>query len=354
MAAPARLWRIRSIYLDRIGSAAARFRDVRLDLTGRDGAPLDTILWMRNGGGKSTLIALLCALIRPDRRDFLATATTGRHLEDCILGADTAHVVVEWIDPAGQRLVTGGVYEWADKAQPADPNASHERLRQAWYAFTPSGDVQLPFDADLKDFVRAVEGLPHETEPVVTTKQERWTQALQDRGLDPGLFTAILKINATEGGIEHHFKFKTADEFVQYLLALVTEPTSAGKVAGILRTTRDRLARQPRLRAEIAFCDEAVALLAALEQARAALAGAEAAAGAARDDAATLAASLTAAVQLALAAAESDAGAAEEAQDSVRQEATRAEQLDAEVRHYRRRAAELALADAEATATETG
>ncbi|WP_433612684.1 hypothetical protein ACQP2P_02010 [Dactylosporangium sp. CA-139114] len=354
MAAPARLWRIRRIYLDRIGSPAARFREVWLDLTGRDGAPLDTILWMRNGGGKSTLIALLCALIRPDRRDFLATGTTGRHLEDCILGSDTAHVVVEWIDPAGQRLVTGGVYEWADRAQPSDPNGSHERLRQTWYAFTPAAGVeleQLPYDsAELKDFAKAVEGLAYETEPIVTTKQERWAQALQDRGLDPGLFTAILKINATEGGIEHHFRFKTADEFVQYLLTLVTEPTSAGKVAAILRTTRDRLARQPRLRAEVAFCDEATTLLTDLAAARDTLVDAELAARAARLDAAGLAGALSAAVQSAATAAERHDAHAEEAHAAVQRAAAEAATLDEHIRHYRYRAAELTHEHAAAAA----
>jgi hypothetical protein len=295
MPAPARLWQIRRIYLDRVGSPAARFRDVWLDLTGRDGRPLDTILWMRNGGGKSTLIALVCALIRPDRRDFLATATTGRHLEDCILGADTGHVVVEWTDPAGRRLVTGAVYEWTDRVQPADPNAGHDRLKQSWYAFTPGPEVEsLPFaGADLKEFVRAVEALPAAAEAVVTTKQDRWAQALHDRGLDPGLFTAILRINASEGGIEHHFKFKTSDDFVQYLLSLVTEPTSATKVAAILRGTRERLARQPRLRAEVAFCDEAVDLLDVLDRARAAGTAAATEAGASRQAALRLVAAFT-------------------------------------------------------------
>nr|BFE63941.1 hypothetical protein GCM10020063_084670 [Dactylosporangium thailandense] len=323
-------------------------------MTGRDGAPLDTILWMRNGGGKSTLIALLCALIRPDRRDFLATGTTGRHLEDCILGSDTAHVVVEWIDPAGQRLVTGGVYEWADRAQPSDPNGSHERLRQTWYAFTPAAGVeleQLPYDsAELKDFAKAVEGLAYETEPIVTTKQERWAQALQDRGLDPGLFTAILKINATEGGIEHHFRFKTADEFVQYLLTLVTEPTSAGKVAAILRTTRDRLARQPRLRAEVAFCDEATTLLTDLATARDTLVDAELAARAARLDAAGLAGALSAAVQSAATAAERHDAHAEEAHAAVQRAAAESATLDEHVRHYRYRAADLTHEHAAAAA----
>jgi len=347
MAAPARLWQIRRIYLDRVGSPAARFRAVWLDLTGRDGAPLDTILWMRNGGGKSTLIALLCALIRPDRRDFLATATTGRHLEDCILGADTGHVVVEWTDPDGQRLVTGAVYEWTDRAQPADPNAAHERLRQSWYTFTPSSGTEgveiehLPFTGlggvptDLRDFVRVIESLPPACLAVATAKQDRWAQALQDRGLDPGLFTAILKINATEGGIEHHFKFKTSDDFVQYLLGLVSEPTSAGKVATILRGTRDRLARQPRLRAEVAFCDEAAGLLTDLGKAREALTAAEAQAADERTATTRLAAALTSAASLATTGSATATASAARADEQVVSLAAQAAALDSQVRELR-------------------
>ncbi|MET7418664.1 hypothetical protein [Dactylosporangium sp. NPDC005555] len=324
MPAPARLWQMRRVYLDRVGSPAARFRDVWLDLTGRDGRPLDTILWMRNGGGKSTLIALVCALIRPDRRDFLATATTGRHLEDCVLGADTGHVVVEWTDPTGRRLVTGAVYEWTDRVQPADPNAGHDRLKQSWYAYTPGPGPEiesLPFSgADFKEFVRAVEALPATAEPVITTKQDRWAQALHDRGLDPGLFTAILRINASEGGIEHHFKFKTSDDFVQYLLSLVTEPTSATKVAAILRGTRERLARQPRLRAEVAFCDEAVDLLAVLDRSRAAVTAATTGAATTRGSALRLTAAFTGAAAHATeqaAAHAAEAGTAAAAADAA-------------------------------------
>jgi hypothetical protein len=375
MAAPARLWKIRRIYLDHIGSPAARFRDVWIEFTNKAGAPLDTILWMRNGGGKSTLIALLCALIRPDRRDFLATATTGRHLEDGVLGADTAHVVVEWVDPSGRRLVTGAVYEWADRIQPADPNAAHDRLRQNWYAFTPDGaDVEiehLPFRAfggavaklptDLKDFAKAIEALPSDAEPFVTGKQDRWADALTDRGLDPGLFSAILKINATEGGIEHHFKFKTPDDFVQYLLSLVSDPTSAGKVAAILKATRERLARQPRLRAEIAFCDEAVALLGELVQAREHLRTAEATADQERQSAARLAASLVAAAEEARRAADTLVDGMAGDGDAVRAAADRVAELDGEVRelrwwlaHHRHAEAVAQLRRAEVAVAETG
>ncbi|MEU8216720.1 hypothetical protein AB0C47_13220 [Micromonospora taraxaci] len=278
MAAPARLWKIRRVYLDRIGAPAARFRNVWLEFGSRTGNPLDTILWMRNGGGKSTLIALICASIRPARNDYLATAETGRHLEDCVLGADTAHIAIEWQDPEGRRMVTGAVYEWADRVQPADPNASWEQLQQRWYAFTPvrqAAEIDLlPFhDANhhpttLKAFGDAITALPPEADSVLVEykDQGKWTSALQDRGLDPGLFTAILKINASEGGIEKQFKFSTTDDFVRYLLSLVADSTASRKLSIMLGKHRASIARHPRLRTELDFTQEAVEHLKLLKE----------------------------------------------------------------------------------------
>ncbi len=45
------MWQIRRVRLDHIGAPAARFLDVTFELTNAAGHPLDTILWLRNGGG---------------------------------------------------------------------------------------------------------------------------------------------------------------------------------------------------------------------------------------------------------------------------------------------------------------
>jgi hypothetical protein len=267
------MWQIRRIRLDHIGAPAARFIDVTLDLTDTAGTPLDSILWLRNGGGKSTVLSLVCALIRPDRRDFLASGDTDKHLEDYVLGADTAHVIVEWSGPAGQVLVTGAVYEWADRTQPADPNKSYDRLEQRWYAFTPVAgraalDV-LPFvtaeglRTPLKQFIATIREWDTitGTGAVVTDVRQRWAKALDDRGLDPDLFSAILKMNATEGGIENQFQFKTADQFVRYLLDLIVDPEMPREVAGILEKVRAGLAERPQIDADLTFASESVPLL---------------------------------------------------------------------------------------------
>ncbi|MGD9987733.1 hypothetical protein [Pseudonocardia sp.] len=306
---PPVMWTMRRVRLHRIGPAAARFVDVTLELTGADGQPLHSILWLRNGGGKSTVLSLICAVVRPHRRDFLATSTTGKHLEDYVLGSDTAHVVVEWSGPGGATLVTGAVYEWADRVQPADPNRDHDRLGARWYVFRspPASEATLdalPFDSGetptpLRDFVSAVKrwGAVPDCGAAVTDSQDRWAQLLDDHGLDPSIFTAILQMNATEGGIEGQFQFRGPDQFVRYLLELIVDPEVPAAVSQILEKVREGLAARPEILADLAFADEAAPLLGELAAARAAHDRAGAAAGAAESTAVELAGALAAAIR---------------------------------------------------------
>ncbi|MCF7549781.1 hypothetical protein [Pseudonocardia sp. WMMC193] len=339
MSAPV-MWKISRVRIDRMGPSAARFLDVTLDFTDAERKPVDSILWLRNGGGKSTVLSLICALIRPARRDFLATAATGKHLEDYVLGADTGHVVVEWSGPGG-RLVTGAVYEWADRAQPADPNREHDRLGARWYLFREVDDRvaldRLPLAERLtqKDFVAALRAW--DTVPgagvVVTDRQDRWAQALDEHGLDPAIFNALLQMNATEGGIEGQFQFRNADQFVRYLLELIVDPEVPGQVSQILEKVRAGLAERPELLADQAFATEAVPLVRALAESRDALTGAEEAERALAERAAALAGAIAAGVS--------------RARREEAEHADRAEEIGGEAAEHRDRAA---LAEARSAA----
>ena len=61
-----------------VGHAGARFDDLLLDLRDRDGDATDSTLWLRNGGGKTSLLSLFFALLRPDKREFLGLKVTGK------------------------------------------------------------------------------------------------------------------------------------------------------------------------------------------------------------------------------------------------------------------------------------
>lgn len=334
------MWQIRRIYLDSIGTAAGRFIDVTLDLSGRGDDPADSVLWLRNGGGKSTIMALLGALVRPGRNDFLSAAEhrndAGRHLEDYVLGSDTAHIAVEWAD-GGRRLVTGAVYEWADRVQPADPNSSWDRLGMRWYAFAPDGDraelARLPFRVagravHQEAFCTAVRALPPACEPVVARTQADWERTLAARGIDPDLWRTIVAMNESEGGIEHQFLFADADDFVRYLLRLIVDPEVPGSVARILGQVVAELAARPAVEADLRFCTEAADHLTRLDAAHRADADAAELVAIATADARMLRASLLAAsdealVEAGAAAEEAVAAAATAAAERALSEAAR-------------------------------
>jgi len=88
-----------------------RFSDLMVDLTDRDGLPVDTIVWLRNGAGKTTMLSLLLALILPARSDFLATRTKNEHWKT---RARRRHCSMSLRSggSAGAVLLTGAVYEW--------------------------------------------------------------------------------------------------------------------------------------------------------------------------------------------------------------------------------------------------
>jgi hypothetical protein len=136
------MFKLRRLYVDTIGVPDNRFVDLCVDATDLAGTPCDTIVWLRNGAGKTTMLSLLLALILPDRRDFLAFRTKRRTLEDLVGGQDTAHVVAEWIDPRGQRLLTGAIYQWEGRTKPRDHNGEGKnRLKRYWWCLHPDDSI---------------------------------------------------------------------------------------------------------------------------------------------------------------------------------------------------------------------
>jgi hypothetical protein len=259
------MWHMASIHLARIGPPAARCFDERLELGDEFNRPMDSIVWLRNGGGKSSVLALLCAHLRPHRNDFLATSATDKHLEDYVQSGDTSHTIIEWADQAGQRLITGAVYEWDNLQAPEDPTKNHDRLTSTWYALTPSEGMHsqdLPrADADgrplrLKEYTAALRALPADHELEVCPDQTRWRRTLDNHGMDPDLLTPILTMNATEGGIDAAFSFANPDAFIRYLLSLVADPKSAANVGATLEKVRLQLAARPKTLTDLAFASE--------------------------------------------------------------------------------------------------
>lgn len=261
-----------------VGERAARFTDLTLDLTAPDGddvVPQDSVIWLRNGGGKSSILSLLYAQLLPHANDFMGRAVQ-RSLTDYIDSGDTSHVVAAWqpgagLTEAGGVLVTGAVHEWADLRRPAKPSESRDRLTSWFYAFhAVDGQLDLATlafaDASgrplrlmrfldmLREQARPV--FP-QANPVITNKQHEWRKALLDRHLDPEIFRTQKQMNHVEGGVEDLFRFPAAKDFVDFLLDLTTQPEAADSIAKRLKEVAELLAAKPAKISERDFCNAA-------------------------------------------------------------------------------------------------
>ena len=288
------MYQMSRIWLDAIGHRDARFDPLRLDLRGDTGhSVLDTIVWLRNMGGKSSLLALLFALFQPARNEFLGSRVRGstKRLEDYVQLDDVAHVMVEWVRNAegvlpgfelGPSLVTGVVMCWRRAGgAPA--------LERTFYAFHPregvleldrlrtrEGGRRVPMRAFLDQITQAGKrsaGL----EVVTTEKQGEWLDYLNSAGIDAEKFRYQLRMNQNEGGADEFLRFRDGDEFVDFLIELVTDPSSITQVADNLGQVADKLRLRPAREKELKLTGGLVMRLRPLAEAEEALRSAQAA-----------------------------------------------------------------------------
>jgi len=201
-----RLSRVRFVS---VGHPNARFEDVTLDLRGSDGLATDSVLWLRNGGGKSSLLNLLFAVIRTDRRDFLGGRADSRQraLEDYILPSDRGVVVTEWeLDRSWDALDLGDKARFTVGVFYEHRQEQERALRRLFFAGrvipgVPETSLEgLPL-SELRDgqrvrrtlhgFREVWNGLAQESgDPLALTTetQREWYGALDRAGIDPDLF----------------------------------------------------------------------------------------------------------------------------------------------------------------------
>jgi hypothetical protein len=270
------MYKLRRLHLDTIGVRDNRFASLTIEPVDLAGDPVDTLVWMRNGSGKTTILALLAAHILSRRRDFLAARKKKRKddvvrtLEDLVQGRDTAHVAAEWQAPDGALLATGAVWEWTNKRRPLDYNSSAgaAKLKHLFWALRPEPTLEaasfdeLPFTSrtrgqvDLAGFEQHVRSLAASGVDAVTTRDiETWHRVLRDRGFDADLYRYFVAVNAIEGGLDALFtNIRTGNDFARFLLGFVTDAERAESVRDLLRDVAGELTLRPAYRVEREFC----------------------------------------------------------------------------------------------------
>jgi hypothetical protein len=242
-----------------VGHNRARMDDLILDFRDRDGGALHSVLWLRNGGGKSTILNLVFGLLRPDRRELFGSKAEqkNRHLEDYIQTDVPGVVVAEWqLDSASPDLYLTGVFY-----EKRSSGSSPDRLRRLFFAarvlpeephFTLEG---LPISTqgerlqhrtltNFKQEWHAIGQQHLKAEAKETEYQNDWQQILDAAGIDAELFGYQLQMNRQEGGAADLFKFNEIDEFVDFFLELAIDPSPGNRISSNLDGLREQLRRR--------------------------------------------------------------------------------------------------------------
>ncbi len=337
--------RLLRLHFASIGHRDARLAPLTLDFRHAGGADptgraADTVLWLRNGGGKSSILNLFYSVFRPSAREFLGSSAEGRarKLSDYVQARDLAFVVSEWdvAPPDGLELfatapehvrVVGQVLAWKGQRRSADLG----NLRRLFFSLRADREGALGFDAlpihglgepaesfdVFRQWLREVSHEHAAHELVFTENQTTWLAHLEDVGLDPELFRYQLRMNQREGAADEMFRFNRDVDFVRFLIELALTPKTADGIAQNLQAQQDNLRMRPVWLLERRFVSEAIGEVEGLASGVRGLRAAEADLARATNEVAALASGLDARAEV----GSEDAARAREAATEAREAA---------------------------------
>lgn len=250
-----------------LGHPQARMDDLLVSFQGHDGRATDSTLWLRNGGGKSSILNLFFAILRPHKSEFLGGKAEAkqRSLNDYVLSGDRAVAAAEWqLDPAAdslglefERFVTGVLYERRDgsaelrrlffscRVAPEHPESMIENL--PLYA-TGNGRRTRRTLVAFREAWRALRDRAPHLNVGDTEHQGEWQEVLEAARIDPELFSYQVRMNQREGGADELFRFAEAEDFIDFLLTLALDPALGDRVGkNITAFRRELLQRREQL-----------------------------------------------------------------------------------------------------------
>lgn len=275
--------RLLRLHLSCVGHKDARFFPLTLDFRNRQGDPTECVVWLMNGGGKSSMMNLFYSCFLPESREFLGSKIESksdkRKLTDYVKTNDLAIVLSEWQMPSAGHLfsvtrIVGQVLAW--KGGVATPD-DESRLDREFFTFR--GSERVPFDAlpfhglnpqpltnltKVKDWLAQLSSeYPQlEVERADQRSKGKWRSILDRVGIDTELFNYHLKMNVREGGAAELFKVRDTMEFVDLFLQMALNPEQVDKTREQIEAVREKLLRLPQKELEERFA------LALLEQLR--------------------------------------------------------------------------------------
>ena len=255
---------------DNIGHPSARLDGLDLR-TSIGGNPKSTVLWLRNGGGKSSIIALLCSVFMPAQHDFV-TRGEGRSLEGYVCANGVGVVVSEWTapgDPEGRTRIIGvAVVKSAPEAG---------GLKRCFFSFLAGGRRDLlgvhegdPMPglpirrlggraasmADFMAWLRQLEKRAPSRDVFLTSTHSEWQKFLEDRNFERSDFRLIAAMNHREGGSsEQLLNFKDDWDFVSFVIGHVYDAEAMAILRNSVGTARTSVSELSGMKSRVVFAE---------------------------------------------------------------------------------------------------
>lgn len=257
------------IYMSGLGHAKARFHELTLDFCNPAREPMDSVLFLRNGGGKTSLISLFYSVFLPDRGAFLGKKNQSkRSFDEYVTTNRPGCILVELSFPAqgGHRRIFVVEVMRREKDNEAQ-RVFYSFLANSGYGTSwdelPAGAARA--DGSLLLHVReAHKAAPSKVELAEISGQGNWRKHLESVHFDPAVLRHHLRMNSEEGGVVDLFRHTDPRDFARLFLELVLEPESLysaeekasgeDKLTAQMQAFRTKVRQEPATRLAAGFC----------------------------------------------------------------------------------------------------
>jgi hypothetical protein len=272
--------KLRRCHLSCIGNRSARFSPVSLDFS-KDESAENSVVFLENGGGKTTLAAFVYLTLWPEQNHFLLKAAKNpkARVANYLSPGQSAFIILECetrvaglSDEPVVRII-GQVLRRRDATE-LSPVDRH------FFTFLPRPGMtfdELPVHGingqssslsydDFRAWLKKCQGQFAGAELWEGNSVEEYIKKLREIHAEPELVRVQIDLNKREGGIDDHFKENCSDsrKFVHTFLDLALQSAKGEETVGVLGIFLAEWQNVGHLEDETAFCDDFAAALATL------------------------------------------------------------------------------------------
>ncbi|HYG22091.1 MAG TPA: hypothetical protein VEH04_04850 [Verrucomicrobiae bacterium] len=245
----------------------------------------NSVVFLENGGGKTTLAAFLYLTLWPEQNHFLLKAAKNpkARVANYLSAGQAAYIVLE-CETRVAGLVDEPVVRVIGQVLKRRDTTEQSPVDRHFFTFLPRPGMafddlpihgingqaaSLSYD-DFRAWLRERQGQFAGAELWEGSSVEEYIKKLREIHAEPELVRVQVDLNKREGGIDDHFKEHCADsrKFVHTFLDLALQSAKGDETVGVLGKFLAEWQNIGHLEEETAFCDEFVAALASLADAQ--------------------------------------------------------------------------------------